>query len=243
MPVDTRLEVQRHYSGVGAQTYDAIRLEDPRGWLLSELDIRLFERLFPDSQNGMDVLEVGAGTGRFTVPALERGFNLTATDINQEMLDRLRAKAAEMGAADRCVIQIEDIFNLSFPDESFDYVFGLHLFPRLLTVEDQREAILSAARVVRPGGRMLFNYRNRRSIYGLFDRGPRNSPANIRAVLNEAGMRIETLRGKWLATKRVFKALPMPVNRLIARLDRAMWGFMPSLAWDVFVVAVKDKER
>jgi SAM-dependent methyltransferase len=40
-------------------------------------------------------------------------------------------------------------------------VYSINVLPRLLTLEDQRAALQEIARVIKPGGRLLFNYRIR----------------------------------------------------------------------------------
>lgn len=240
MTTATRDKVREAYSG-DAEGYDRIRLEEPRGRMLSEYDQALFNALLPDPVAGARTLEVGSGTGRFTVEALARGYTLTATDVNESMLARLRERVAEAGYADRCTLEPQDAFNLTYESGSFDLVYALHMVPRFLTVEDQTAAIRSLARVVRPGGRLLFNYRNSRSPYNLAYRGPAIRPAQVRRALEESNMRIEMVRGKWILNKRLIMALPMPLARAAASVDRALLGFWPAGAWDVFVVAVKQQ--
>lgn len=240
MTTATRDKVREAYAS-DPEGYDRIRLEDPRGRMLSEYDRALFAALLPEPAEDLQVLEVGAGTGRFTVEALARGHSLTATDVNVSMLEQLRTRVAEAGFADRCRIEPQDAFNLTYDSGSFDFVYSLHMVPRFLTEEDQSAAVASLARVVRPGGRLLFNYRNSRSPYNLLYRGPRIAPGRIRDLLAQSGMRIESVRGKWILNKRLLRALPMPLCRLAATADRALRGFWPAGAWDVFVVAVKEK--
>ena len=117
---------------MSGEDYDEWRLADARGALLSDHDIRFFRDMLPEVQPGERVLEIGAGTGRFTVPALEQGISLIATDINESLLSSLKRKIAELGFADRCEIQEDNIFGLSFPDAEFDLVFSLHVIPRFL---------------------------------------------------------------------------------------------------------------
>lgn len=240
MTTATREKIQGAYS-TGADEYDQVRLEDARGRMLSEHDQRIFASLFPRSQGDMNVVEIGAGTGRFTVLALERGFSLTATDINQEMLDLLTSKAASMNAADRCQVQIQDAFNLTLEKSHYDYVFSLHVIPRFLTVEDQQAAIKSIASLVKPGGRFLFNYRNSKSFYNLLYKGPAATPGQIRQALEASSMHIETRRGKWLVNKRLLRRLPVFVGRVVIAIDAMLLRFWPDRSWDVFVVAVKDR--
>lgn len=239
MAIDTRDIIRQHYSSSGVD-YDSVRIEDPRGRLLSEHDIRLFESMFVPSRQDLTVLEVGAGTGRFTIPVLQRGCRVVATDINQTMLDQLRLKINDLGLADRCELRIEDIFKLSFPDNHFDYALSLHVIPRFLTITDQRAAITEVARTLRPGGTFLFNYRNAKSPYGLIYKGHAATPAQIEQILHDAGMRISQKRGKWLLNRRIINTLPIPVSRAVACLDHALNGFWVERAWDVFVIAVKD---
>jgi ubiquinone/menaquinone biosynthesis C-methylase UbiE len=71
MSDESREAIQRQYSHGGAE-YDRVRLEQPRGRWLTDYDVDLFERMLPAASQGAKALEVGAGTGRFTIPTLER---------------------------------------------------------------------------------------------------------------------------------------------------------------------------
>ncbi len=235
----TREDVQEVYAGSAAE-YDRVRLEDPRGALVTEHDTRLFLRLFPPEPGNMTVVEIGAGTGRFTVPALARGFSLTATDVNETMLDRLRERIEARGWSDRCRIQAEDIFNLSFADGSLDYVFALHVIPRFGSLKDQQAAICEVGRTMKSGGRFLFNYNNRSSFYGLFYKGHTVTPSQMKRMLARAGLHIAAHRGKWLMNRTMVNHLPMAAGRAVAAVDHAISGLWPTHAWDVFAVAVKE---
>lgn len=238
MNSESRSRVQAAYNIAGSE-YDAPRLQDPRGALLSERDRGIFLRMLPPWRDGMQVLEVGAGTGRFTIPALERGYHLTASDINESLLAALREKVSALGAGNRCRIQTENMFDLSFADASLDFLYSLHVIPRLQTFEDQRAAILSLARVVRPGGHLLFNYRNARSIYSRMHRGHMTSPRQIRQILGEAGLEIVEKRGKWLLNRRLINAMPLLCGRAVRGIDRLFECVVPDGAWDVFVLTRK----
>jgi SAM-dependent methyltransferase len=98
-------------------------------------------------------LEIGAGTGYFTLNMLRAGLigEATCSDISPGMLARLRANAQQVGLA----VQTEpaDAERLPFPDHSFDLVFGhavLHHIP------DLERAFGEFARVLAPGGRVVF---------------------------------------------------------------------------------------
>jgi SAM-dependent methyltransferase len=100
-----------------------------------------------------DALEIGAGTGYFTLNLLQAGVieRATATDISDGMLEVLAASAAERGLTARTVRTEAE--SLPFEDESFDLVFGhavLHHIP------DLNRAFGEFARVLRPGGVLAF---------------------------------------------------------------------------------------
>jgi len=101
-----------------------------------------------------DVLETAAGTGVLTralaarLPAEAR---IVASDLNQPMLDRAAARQPGDG---RIEWRQADALALPFADGSFDAVacqFGVMFFP------DKAQGYGEARRVLKPGGRFLFN--------------------------------------------------------------------------------------
>jgi SAM-dependent methyltransferase len=117
------------------------------------------------------VLETAAGTGvvtRALVSVLPEGVSIDATDLNQPMLDH----AADQLPSSRVTWRQADAQTLPFPDGVFDAVvcqFGVMFFP------DKPQAFSEAYRVLRPGGRFLFN---------VWDRIEENEFADI--VVNSA---------------------------------------------------------
>src|SRR3954469_11137772 len=100
-----------------------------------------------------DALEIGAGTGYFSLNLLQAGAieRATATDISPGMLAKLDANAERLGLEIRTAAAEAE--TLPFPDESFDLVFGhavLHHIP------DLGQAFSEFARVLRPGGTVAF---------------------------------------------------------------------------------------
>lgn len=98
-------------------------------------------------------LEVGAGTGYFTINLLAAGVvrEAVATDISQGMLDELASSAGRLGLPVECVRA--DAAELPFPDRSFDLVVGhavLHHMP------DPAAVLAELRRVLRPGGALVF---------------------------------------------------------------------------------------
>lgn len=100
------------------------------------------------------VLETAAGTGALTralAAALPPTASLTATDLNEPMLDY----GARRDGADRRITRLAaDALALPFEPGSFDAVicqFGVMFFP------DKVQGYREARRVLVPGGRFVFN--------------------------------------------------------------------------------------
>lgn len=89
------------------------------------------------------MLDVGTGTGRISVPLLQRGADLVGCDISTRMMARLRMKfqAARLVEADAS--------RLPFPANHFDAVLTCHV---MHLVGPWREAIHEYQRVLRPAG-------------------------------------------------------------------------------------------
>jgi len=100
-----------------------------------------------------DVLETAAGTGVLTralAARLSPDVRITATDLNQPMLDKATARQSDPR---RVTWRQADALALPFPDRSFDVVacqFGVMFFP------DKVQGYREARRVLRPDGTFWF---------------------------------------------------------------------------------------
>ncbi len=147
-------EVNERYHDVAAASYDskwgidfgAIGQDQVTGKLRKALGRRAGETF-------RDALEVGAGTGYFSLNLLQAGVieRVTATDISPGMLATLETNASDLGLEVRTAAAEAE--TLPFADESFDLLFGhavLHHIP------DLRPAFAEFGRVLRPGGTIAF---------------------------------------------------------------------------------------
>ncbi len=97
------------------------------------------------------LLDLGTGTGRMLElfgPQIERGLGL---DLSLDMLAFARARLDRAGLR-HCSVRQGDIYDLALPNDSFDVVL-IHQVLHFL--DDGARAILEAARVLRPSGRLL----------------------------------------------------------------------------------------
>jgi ubiquinone/menaquinone biosynthesis C-methylase UbiE len=151
-PEDIR-DVNTRYHDAAARHYDAKWGVDLGGVGQAQVLGKLRKLLGSSPGPFARSLEIGAGTGYFTLNLLQAGVvrEAVATDISPGMLEALQ------GSADRLGVQVEtvvaDAERLPFADGSFDLVLGhavLHHIP------DLDRAFREFARVLRPGGTLFF---------------------------------------------------------------------------------------
>jgi len=101
---------------------------------------------------GRRLLDVACGTGKSFIPMLERGWEVTASDISPAMVELARAKVGD--AADLSVADMRDL-----PDfGEFDLVWCLDdAINYLLSSEELEQALGGMRRNLVPGGLLMFD--------------------------------------------------------------------------------------
>ena len=154
LTADEIRDVNTRYHDVAAGSYDSKWGIDFGEIGQGQVMGKLRKLLGPELERGYHrSLEIGAGTGYFSLNLLQAGVvsEATCTDISPGMLATLAENAQRLG------LQVNtaraDAESLPFSDESFDLVLGhavLHHLPNL------RRAFGEFHRVLRPGGRIVF---------------------------------------------------------------------------------------
>jgi SAM-dependent methyltransferase len=99
---------------------------------------------------GPEIVDIGVGTGRAALPLVAEGYHVTGIDSSQAMLDETRRLAAGAPIA----LKVGDVAALPCADNAFDCAVALNV---LVHFPNWRESLLEWRRVVRPGGRMVFD--------------------------------------------------------------------------------------
>ena len=103
-----------------------------------------------------EILEVGAGTGRYSVTLAKQGFQVTAVELIEHNLEILRAK---LDGTEPITTMQGNALDLSrFPENSFDLTMLLGPMYHLYTKEEKLKALSEAVRVTKQGGYILVAY-------------------------------------------------------------------------------------
>ena len=101
-------------------------------------------------QRKLKILDVGCGSGFFTILLGKQGHEVLGTDLTPDMIKKSRELAKEEGVD--CKFEIMDAENLDFPDETFDVVISRNL---TWTLPDAGHAYEEWCRVLKKGGILL----------------------------------------------------------------------------------------
>lgn len=98
---------QNYYGSLCTEMYEILHREAPQ----DELEFYLSY-----AQKGMSILEPLCGSGRFLIPFLERGYDISGMDLSAEMLAKLKDKVPDAKVFQTDILKFET-------NEKFDYIF------------------------------------------------------------------------------------------------------------------------
>lgn len=106
-----------------------------------------------EGMEGAKILDVGAGTGRYSVQLAEEGYDVTAVELVNYNLGILKSKGSSVKAYQGTAL------NLSrFAEESFDMTLVFGPMYHLYEFKDKVKALEEAKRVTKTGGVILVAY-------------------------------------------------------------------------------------
>ncbi len=203
------------------------------------------------------VLEVGPGVGLYLFELCSRGYAVHGVDTVRENVDLLTKVSRAW--APSVEVTHGDVTRLEQADDSFAGVYGVHVWEH---VHDQRAALHEAARVLRPGGRLVIidgNFFNPMHWKEFFIDRARNRKdplagfkwlANKRKVVDDFGMgwrgKDEDLKSVWW-WRREIAAVPRLSPRAITtthdfrRREAGRGGLGPLAPFAGRIVVVAEK--
>ncbi len=217
---------------------DAPRYVDPgrRAWASAEPSWGIWGvpeaelRVLPDVA-GKDVIELGCGTAYWSAWLARRGAKPVGIDISEEQLETARQLQAEHGLG--FPLLHGNAEQVPLPDESFDLAFSEY---GAAIWCDPYRWIPEAARLLRPGGELIFLGNSTLLIFCTPDDGSTTSDRLQRDYFTmhrfewpgEGGVEFHLGYGDWI---RLFRANALSVEDLVelqapAGGDPGQWDFV-----------------
>lgn len=144
-----------------ASDYDAW-YTDTKGNFVDKVETDLAFKMI-HVEKGMNILDVGCGTGNFSIKLTKMGCKVTGIDISDNMLDIARKKAAEENLDIKFLHM--DLNDLKFEENEFDAVFSMAAF-EFIDDEDAPKGLEGMLRVVKEGGQVLIGTISSNSSWG-----------------------------------------------------------------------------
>lgn len=171
-----------------------VRLE--RHQLEYDLTWRYFDRYLPARGS---ILEVGAATGRYTVPLAKRGYRLTAVDMSAALLEMCRLNLVNEGLESRVHLVVADARDLGeVTEKQFDAVLLMGPLYHLVEEADRKSALKEAFERLRVGGILFSAFISR---FGVLCDLIKDMPAwieeqaDVRSMLERGRRADDTRRG------------------------------------------------
>ena len=138
---------QTHYQNKDVATnYDHERFASLAGQTFQRAELKTLEQIVQPLPPGGTLLDVPCGTGRIAEVLLNWGFQVTAADISNEMIDVARERITHAGGNLPALRASAD--GLPFPDRSFDAVISMRFLPHI-SHESRRLMLREMARVTK----------------------------------------------------------------------------------------------
>lgn len=142
-------DIVRHYEGYNEDA----RFETRWCWIEFATTLRYIHRYL---HVGDSVLEIGAGTGRYSLTLAEEGYDVTAVELVEHNLGILRSKITERMHI--TAIQGDALDLPALGAESYDMTLLFGPLYHMFSAKDKCRAISEALRMTKPGGIVMAAY-------------------------------------------------------------------------------------
>ena len=113
------------------------------------------------------ILEIGAASGAYTVELARRGYDITAVDISNKLLDICKKRISDEGLDQKVSLFISDARDLGeLGEKLFDVVLLMGPLYHLVIEEDRKSAVREAYKHTKPGGIIFSTFVSRYGIWG-----------------------------------------------------------------------------
>jgi len=234
---------KKYYSNVEvAKTYDEERFTTVGGKMFDTFERNVVISNLPKNCEGVKALDVGAGSGRFTIEMAKSGYNVVACDYSPAMLGIIKSKIEELGFEDRVTLSKQDATNLTFDAGEFDFVCCMRVSVNLDAKENVINALRELIRVCKPGGTIVFDIVNPKSlaIFGPTKKSMITLKKAKDIILSIPGIEIKKCFGRRILSQTSFEKAPTFSLGFVDRLDYGLSKIFPFFCVRIYFVIIKE---
>lgn len=111
-------------------------------------------------QQGDKVLDLGCGNGRYFKLMKDKKIDYLGVDFSQELID---IASQNYSGNQRAEFKLDDILNLSLPDDAFDVIFSFAVFHHIPSEQLRQKMLREAYRVLTKEGKLILTVWNVRN--------------------------------------------------------------------------------
>ena len=141
--------LERHYQ----QHKEDHRLETRHGQVEFAVSMKFIHDYLPQDRKNCKILDVGAGTGRYSLALCGEGFDVTAVELVKSNLDVLRSKHSPVKTWQGNAVDLHFLEN-----DAFDMTLLFGPLYHLHEKSEKLKALSEAKRVTKSGGAILVAY-------------------------------------------------------------------------------------
>ena len=144
-------ELERYYNKFPEEK----RLNSRRGQVEYRVSMKYIHEYIPSGvpREKVKILEIGAGTGRYSVALANEGYDVTAVELVKYNLGILKSKGSSVKAMQGNALNLKKL-----QDDYFDVTLLFGPMYHLFGEADKKQALAEAKRVTKPGGVILVAY-------------------------------------------------------------------------------------
>ncbi len=239
-----KYDAKRAYSDESVVNhYDRTRFTSAGGQIFDFIEKKIAVSNIPATEPLPSILDVGSGTGRFTIEFAKQGLDVTACDISMPMLKKTREKFIHLNIEKTPTLVNGDIYNLPFKESCFDYIVCLRVLNQLGGKENVNEALEEICKVCSRNGLILFDIINlySLSILARSDRSGLISVSQVKKLFKKIpNTRIRTIEGRLFLSQTLVEKLTKVFPKfLIIKIDSLFSKALPAYSTRVYFTVEK----